>query len=318
MSESDQKFYLELIKNFRLNKDDLIYPIFITEMAKYHQLVSMPGIFQIPYHKIIDSVGDVVDKGIKSIILFGIPRNKTRDGFFAFSANGVVQKTVRTLKSNFGDKLKLITDICLCNYNESGHCGITSKNNEIKNDQTVDYLAKIALSHSIAGADIVAPSSMMDGQVRCIREKLDNEGYKKTQILSFSAKQSSSLYKPFQSGVFLNFQKCLDKSSYQVSYCNTMEVLREIEFDIREGADMIMLKPSISSLDLIYQVSKKYTAPTVVQIVSGEYSMIKAASKMGVIDEIHFLLNLLGSLKRSGADKIITYSSLYLSELMSN
>lgn len=318
MSNKNKEYYIELANHFGLCKTDLIYPIFITESNQHKNFESMPGVMKIPYNKIIDFVDQIVTKDLRSIILFGNPKKRDNHGSMAFSHNGIVQKTLRLLKSTFGSRLCLISDVCLCQYNKSGHCGILdNKNNLIKNDKTIEYLSKIAVSHSEAGADIVAPSSMMDGQVKFIRERLNREGYRKIKILSFSAKLSSSLYNPFRMELFLkkNFRG-LNKSSYQVSYSNTNEIMREIDLDMKEGADMVMIKPSISSLDLIYRVSKISKLPIVVQIVSGEYSMVKAASNVGAIDEIYYLLNLLGAIKRSGGNKIISYSSLQLSEFM--
>lgn len=318
MDKNSKEYYLELARHCGICKNDLIYPIFITESNQHKSLVSMPGIAKIPYHKIINHVDNLMKKDLRTLILFGDPKKRDEKGSLSFSHNGIIQKTLKLLKTTFGDKLSLISDVCLCQYNKSGHCGILdTKNNQIKNDETLEYLCKIALSHSEAGADIVAPSSMMDGQVKIIREKLNNEGYKKIKILSFSAKLSSSLYKPFRMETFLRKNlKNLDKSSYQVSYCNRKEIIREIDSDIREGADMVMIKPSITSLDLIYQTSKICKLPIVVQIVSGEYSMIKAASSIGAIDEIYYLINLIGAIKRAGGNKIISYSSLDLSRFI--
>ncbi|HYZ96179.1 MAG TPA: porphobilinogen synthase, partial [Nitrososphaeraceae archaeon] len=230
----------------------------------------------------------------------------------------VVQKSLQLIKSNFGNKITVITDVCACQYNKTGHCGLLEKNKKVvNNDLTIELLSQIALSHARAGVDIVAPSSMMDGQVQKIREILDENGYNKIKILSFSAKQSSSLYKPFRSETFFDTSANeIDKSTYQVSYNNPRQIHREIEMDIYEGADMVMIKPAISSLDLVYRIKKLCKIPIVVQIVSGEYSMIKAASKIGLLDETYFILNLIYSLKRAGVDKIISYSSSNISKYL--
>jgi porphobilinogen synthase len=310
--------YCEFSKKFNLKKNDLIFPLFVDENNNFQELSYLPGIFKISSDKIIRIVDEIVDNGIHSLILFGIPRLRDHRGQSSFSKNGVVQKSLQLIKSNFGNKITVITDVCVCQYNKTGHCGLLEKNKKVvNNDLTIELLSQIALSHARAGVDIVAPSSMMDGQVQKIREILDENGYNKIKILSFSAKQSSSLYKPFRSETFFDTSANeIDKSTYQVSYNNPRQIHREIEMDIYEGADMVMIKPAISSLDLVYRIKKLCKIPIVVQIVSGEYSMIKAASKVGFIDETYFILNLIYSLKRAGVDKIISYSSFNISKYL--
>lgn len=296
----------------------MIFPLFIDENNNFQELSNMPGIFKISYDKITEIVDEVVENGIHSLILFGIPRFRDNRGKSSISKNGVVQKSLQLIKSNFGRRITVITDVCVCQYNKTGHCGLLEKDQKgVNNDLTIELLSKIALSHARAGVDIVAPSSMMDGQVKKIRKTLDANGYNKIKILSFSAKQSSSLYKPFRSETFFDTHvNEIDKSTYQVSYNNTRQIQREIEMDIHEGSDMVMIKPAISSLDLVYRIKKVCKIPIVVQIVSGEYSMIKAASKIGLLDETWFILNLIYSLKRAGVDKIISYSSLNISKYL--
>ena len=310
--------YCEFSKKFNLKKNDLIFPLFVDENNNFQELSYLPGIFKISYNKIIQIVEEIVDNGIHSLILFGIPRLRDNRGQSSFSKNGVVQKSLQLVKSNFGNKITVITDVCVCQYNKTGHCGLLEKDKKVvNNDLTIELLSQIALSHARAGVDIVAPSSMMDGQVQKIREILDENGYNKIKILSFSAKQSSSLYKPFRSETFFDTSANeIDKSTYQVSYNNPRQIHREIEMDIYEGADMVMIKPAISSLDLVYRIKKLSKIPIVVQIVSGEYSMIKAASKIGLLDETYFILNLIYSLKRAGVDKIISYSSFNISKYL--
>ena len=310
--------YCEFSKKFNLKKNDLIFPLFVDENNNFQELSYLPGIFKISSDKIIQIVDEIVDNGIHSLILFGIPRLRDNRGQSSFSKNGVVQKSLQLIKSNFGNKITVITDVCVCQYNKTGHCGLLEKDKKIvNNDLTIELLSQIALSHARAGVDIVAPSSMMDGQVQKIREILDENGYNKIKILSFSAKQSSSLYKPFRSETFFDTSANeIDKSTYQVSYNNPRQIHREIEMDIYEGADMVMIKPAISSLDLVYRIKKLCKIPIVVQIVSGEYSMIKAASKIGLLDETYFILNLIYSLKRAGVDKIISYSSFNISKYL--
>lgn len=310
--------YSEVSKKYNLKKSDMIFPLFIDENNNFQELSNMPGIFKISYDKITEIVDEVVENGIHSLILFGIPRFRDNRGKSSISKNGVVQKSLQLIKSNFGRRITVITDVCVCQYNKTGHCGLLEKDQKgVNNDLTIELLSKIALSHARAGVDIVAPSSMMDGQVKKIRKTLDANGYNKIKILSFSAKQSSSLYKPFRSETFFDTHvNEIDKSTYQVSYNNTRQIQREIEMDIHEGSDMVMIKPAISSLDLVYRIKKVCKIPIVVQIVSGEYSMIKAASKIGLLDETWFILNLIYSLKRAGVDKIISYSSLNISKYL--
>jgi porphobilinogen synthase len=310
--------YSEVSKKYNLKKSDMIFPLFIDENNNFQELSNMPGIFKISYDKITEIVDEVVENGIHSLILFGIPRFRDNRGKSSISKNGVVQKSLQLIKSNFGRRITVITDVCVCQYNKTGHCGLLEKDQKgVNNDLTIELLSKIALSHARAGVDIVAPSSMMDGQVKKIRKTLDANGYNKIKILSFSAKQSSSLYKPFRSETFFDTHvNEIDKTTYQVSYNNTRQIQREIEMDIHEGSNMVMIKPAISSLDLVYRIKKVCKIPIVVQIVSGEYSMIKAASKIGLLDETWFILNLIYSLKRAGVDKIISYSSLNISKYL--
>jgi porphobilinogen synthase len=312
-----EDIYYEFSKRNSLIKNDLIFPLFVDENNKFQELNVMPGLFKVPYNSVIQVLEEIVENGIQSIILFGIPRLRNNIGTSATSKNGIVQKTLMLIKSNFGNKITTITDVCICQYNNTGHCGILEKDRQVvDNDLTNELLSDIALSHAISGVDIVAPSSMMDGQVKRIREKLDDNGYNKIKILSFSAKQSSSLYKPFRSETFFPSSNEINKSTYQVPYYNSREIQREIEMDIHEGANMVMIKPAMSSLDLIYRIKKICMLPLVVQIVSGEYSIIKAAATIGLFDETSYILNLISALKRSGADKIISYSSLNISKYL--
>jgi porphobilinogen synthase len=312
-----EDIYYEFSKRNSLIKNDLIFPLFVDENNKFQELNVMPGLFKVPYNSVIQVLEEIVENGIQSIILFGIPRLRNNIGTSATSKNGIVQKSLMLIKSNFGNKITTITDVCICQYNNTGHCGILEKDKQVvDNDLTNELLSDIALSHAISGVDIVAPSSMMDGQVKRIREKLDDNGYNKIKILSFSAKQSSSLYKPFRSETFFPSSNEINKSTYQVPYYNSREIQREIEMDIHEGANMVMIKPAMSSLDLIYRIKKICMLPLVVQIVSGEYSIIKAAATIGLFDETSYILKLISALKRSGADKIISYSSLNISKYL--
>jgi porphobilinogen synthase len=267
---------------------------------------SMPGMAVTPIQKISQRMQSIVDSGISSVIIFGIPKSRDPIGSFAFDRKGVVQDTIREIKSSFGSAMTVATDVCICQYNLTGHCGIVSNDGKVNNDATLKILAKIAVSHAEAGADIIAPSAMMDGQVYTIKKELYSCGLD-ASVLSFSAKHASSLYTPFRSAAFAKMTKRLDKSSYQVSYANSRLALREIETDIHEGADMVMIKPALMYLDLVRMVKNKFNYPVAVQNVSGEYAMIKAAAIRGWIDEEEWKVCSLVSIKRAGADKIISY-----------
>lgn len=269
---------------------------------------SMPGMTMTPVDKVEQYVQSVIDNGISSVIIFGIPKSRDREGSSAFDKNGVVQRATSAIKSGFGRSVNVTTDVCICQYNLSGHCGIIAKR-RVDNDATLHVLAKIAASHAAAGADVVAPSSMMDGQVHAIRCALYANGLKST-ILSYSAKHTSSLYTPFRSVAFAKAKSRLDKSSYQVSYANARQVLMEIETDINEGADMVMIKPALAYLDLVRMVKDRFSSPVAVQSVSGEYAMIKAAAMRGLVDEEDWKVSSIASIKRAGADRIISYFAL--------
>jgi porphobilinogen synthase len=240
------------------------------------------------------------------MIIFGIPKSRDQIGSSAFDRKGIVQDAIREIKSSFGSAMSVATDVCICQYNLTGHCGIASNGGRVNNDATLKVLAKIAASHAEAGADVVAPSAMMDGQVYAIKRELDSRRFD-ASILSFSAKHASSLYTPFRSAAFAKMTTRLDKSSYQVSYSNSRVALREIETDINEGADMVMIKPALMYLDLVRKVKNRFNYPVAVQNVSGEYAMIKAAAMRGWIDEEEWKVRSIASIRRAGADKIISY-----------
>ena len=315
----DESFYSNFSSYFEIKKTDLIYPLFIHENKDYEVIEHMPELYKIPLSKINTELEKILDVGIRSIILFGIPKHRNEFGTSSYSKEGIIQKSLKLIRENFGNKIFVYTDVCLCQYNHSGHCGILKSNTiDVDNDLTLEYLSKIAVSHANYGADVVAPSSMMDGQVKIIRSKLNETGFKKTKILSFSAKHNSSLYKPFRHNAFHRPNHSnLDKSSYQISCSNPNQVLREIDLDIIEGADMVMIKPALFYLDMIYRIKSSFNIPLVVQIVSGEYCMIKSLSGKSD-DEIYLILSILRDLKRAGANKIISYSSLKLSPYLLN
>lgn len=275
----------------------------------------MPGVAVTPLRKILKRVQSIADSGISSIIIFGIPNRRDQIGSSAFDRKGIVQDAIREIKSCFGNTMNVATDVCICQYNLTGHCGIVSNGGRINNDATLNILAKIAVSHAEAGADVVAPSAMMDGQVYAIKNELHSRRLN-TSILSFSAKHASSLYTPFRSAAFMNMGARLDKSTYQVSYSNSRHALREIETDIKEGADMVMIKPALMYLDLVRMVKNTFNYPVAVQNVSGEYAMIKAAAMRGWIDEDEWKVHSIASIKRAGADKIISYFVLDIAKYL--
>jgi porphobilinogen synthase len=296
--------YREIFATAGLRKSHLVFPVFVSDRPS--RIGSMPGMSVTPVEKVVHHAQSIVDSGIPSIIVFGIPKNRDSRGSAAADRHGVVQRAVRAIKSTFGVSINVITDVCVCQYNLSGHCGIVD-NNRVENDATLKVLAEIAVSHAEAGADVIAPSSMMDGQVRAIKNALG--GYK-IMILSYSAKHASSLYTPFRSAAFAKPKSRLDKSSYQVSYATPRQVLLEIETDINEGADMVMIKPALAYLDLVRMVKDRFGYPVAVQNVSGEYAMIKAAAMRGWVDEQEWKICSVASIKRAGADRIISYFAL--------
>jgi porphobilinogen synthase len=297
--------YREIFAAAGLRKSHLVFPVFVSDRPG--KIGSMPGMYVTPVENVAQHTQSIVDSGISSIIVFGIPKGRDQRGSPAADRKGVVQRAVREIKSSFGNSVNVVTDVCVCQYNLSGHCGIMA-HNKIDNDATLQVLAEIAASHAEAGADVVAPSSMMDGQVHAIKGAL--AGFAKATILSYSAKHASSLYAPFRSAAFARAKSHIDKSSYQVSYANPRQVLLEIEADINEGADMVMIKPALAYLDLVRMVKNKFSYPVAVQNVSGEYAMIKAAALKGWVDEEEWKVCSVASIKRAGADWIISYFAL--------
>jgi porphobilinogen synthase len=274
----------------------------------------MPGIERIPPSELIDEVQAVLDLGVRAIILFGIPSYKNKRDGYAFSEHGIVQDSVRVVRNHFGNRVAIITDVCLCQYTTHGHCGIVVKG-KVENDKSLRTLAKVAMSHAEAGTDMVAPSAMMDGQVKAIREGLDENGFEDVAIISYSAKHASPLYGPFRD-IACSRPQFGDRRTYQMSFTNPREAMYEIEEDIREGADIIMIKPAIPYLDLIYQAKKNTNLPICAYSVSGEYALIKAAADKGLIDEDSAMTESLTSIKRAGADLIITYYAKKMAGLL--
>jgi porphobilinogen synthase len=274
------------------------------------EIATMRNVSAVPLEQTTRQILELNELGISSVIIFGLPAERDAVGSKASKQNGIVQKTVRKLKMEFGKALNVITDVCLCQYNLSGHCGLFDETNHVDNDSTLRALSKVAITHAQAGADVVAPSSMMDGQVGSIRTSLDHHGYNKTKIMSYSAKHFSSLYSPFRSMAFSNKirdYKSLDKSSYQLPYSNRRESVREIENDILEGADMIVVKPAIMYLDVISMIKEKFRFPIAAQTVSGEYEMIKSAAANNWVNEEEWKVACISAMKRAGADCIISY-----------
>jgi len=295
----------DLVRETALGPNNLIYPLFVGPgKDKAQPVSSMPGVAQLSVDRVVKECREVVSLGLPAVILFGIPEHKDPTGSEAYEDSGIVQQAVREIKEKVPDLL-VITDVCLCEYTDHGHCGVV-KNGDVDNDSTLELLAKEALSHAKAGADIVAPSDMMDGRVGAIRNILDREGFQQVAIMAYAAKYASGFYGPFREAAESTPQFG-DRRSYQMDPANTDEALREVELDIREGADIVMVKPAMAYLDIVYRVKQKFGYPVAAYNVSGEYSMIKAAGQNGWIDEKRIMMEVLLSIKRAGADMILTY-----------
>lgn len=291
------------ISQTRLSPKDIILPYFVVEGRNVKKEIKpMPGVYYFSTDSLLKDISEA--KGIKSILLFGIPKTKDEIGSQAYRDDSIVRKAVKAIKREF-KKLIVITDVCLCGYTTHGHCGIVN-GNRIVNDETIKVLAKIALSHAQAGADIVAPSAMMDGQVKAIRDMLDENGFQDVGILSYSAKYASSFYGPFREALG-SAPQFGDRKSYQMDYRNSDEALREMGQDIDEGADIVMVKPALAYLDIIYRARQKFNMPIAAYNVSGEYSMIKKLAGGDKIREKELALEILTSIKRAGAGLIISY-----------
>ena len=294
-----------MVAETAVNPDSLVYPMFVVEGEGIKEPIpSMPGQFRFSIDELLCELDGCVLAGIKSIMLFGIPHHKDETATCAYDDDGVVQRAVRSVKAHFA-KLNVITDVCLCEYMSHGHCGVV-KDGEVDNDATLELLAKTALSHARAGADMVAPSDMMDGRVAAIRKCLDEHGFANTPIMAYSAKFASAYYGPFRDAAD-SAPHFGNRKSYQMDVRNGREALREVELDIEEGADIVMVKPGLAFLDVLRQTAEVSNVPVAVYNVSGEYSMVKAAAKMGWIDEDAIVRENLLAFKRAGADIIITY-----------
>jgi porphobilinogen synthase len=299
-----------------LSVHDFILPLFVSEkLERRRPVASMPGVFQLSLKEIVDEAQRVQDLGLQAVILFGVPEQKDDQASAAYAEDGIVQKTLRAIKSKCPD-LVTITDVCLCEYMSHGHCGVTRIDGDhfhVLNDETVELLAKTALSHAQAGADMVAPSDMMDGRIRAIREALDAGGFDQTGIMSYAAKFASAFYGPFRDAAESPPQFG-DRRSYQMDYANAEEALREVALDIDEGADIVMIKPALPYLDILWRVRERFGKPTAVYHVSGEYAMVKAAAEKGIVEEPAAVLEIMTALKRAGAEIIVTYWARELAE----
>ncbi len=295
----------DLVRETILTKNDLIYPLFVVPGEKIkNEIRSMPGVFQMSIDILVEECKEVEKLSIPAIILFGIPDHKDEVGSGAYDPNGIIQQAVRAIKKAT-KKLLIITDVCLCEYTSHGHCGVLN-GEKILNDETVELLVKESISHAEAGADIIAPSDMMDGRIGAIRKALDEKGFIEIPILSYAVKYSSGFYGPFRDAAE-SAPAFGDRRSHQMDIANSSEALREAESDIEEGADIIMVKPAGAYLDIIWRVKEKFGMPTAAYQVSGEYAMIKAAGRNNWIDEERVMIESLTAIKRAGADMILTY-----------
>lgn len=306
----------ELVSETRLSVKDFIYPMFVIPgKNKKVQVKSMPGIFKQSIDNIVKEMREVRKLGVKSVLLFGIPSKKDKMGTEGYAPDGIVQRALREIKKKVPDMI-VVTDVCMCEYTSHGHCGII-KNGDVDNDETVEYLSKMALSHAQAGADMVAPSDMMDGRVGVIRDVLDEGGFENLPIMSYSAKYASAFYGPFREAAE-SPPKFGDRRSYQMDPPNVREALREIALDIEEGADIVMVKPALPYLDVIRAARDRFDHPIAAYNVSGEYSMVKAAGRLGWIEEERVMMESLVSIKRAGADIIITYFAKEAAKLLNS
>lgn len=295
----------DMFRETHLTKNDFIYPLFVAEGANFkREISSMPDVFQLSIDNVLRECEELLKLGINAVLLFGIPDFKDEVGSSGYQVDGIVQKATREIKKNFPEML-VITDVCLCEYTSHGHCGVI-ENEYVQNDATLELLAKQALTHAESGADIIAPSDMMDGRIQAIRKILDENYFAETPIMAYSAKYSSGFYGPFREAAE-SAPQFGDRKSYQMDFGNFIEAMREIALDIQEGADIVMVKPALSYLDIIRRTKDNFNLPVCAYNVSGEYSMVKAAAERGWIDGEKVMMETLTAIKRAGADVIITY-----------
>ncbi len=305
----------ELVAETRLHVSDLVAPLFVREgISAPHPIVSLPGVVQHTVESLVVEVLELRDLGVKGVILFGVPASKDEVGSGAFDPNGIAQVALRRLRQAVGDDMVIMADLCVDEYTSHGHCGIVGANGEVDNDATLDIYCKAAVAQATAGAHVVAPSGMMDGQVGAIRAALDLAGHETVSIMAYSAKYASALYGPFRDAVDVQIVGGGHRKGYQQDWRNSRESLREVAQDIEQGADFVMVKPALSYLDVISRVRDAFDVPVVAYHVSGEYSMIKAAAERGWIDHDAVALEQLTAIKRAGADVIITYLARWFAE----
>lgn len=294
-----------MVRETKVNVEDFIFPIFVVEGENIKREIStLPGIYHFSIDMLEDEIKEIKELGIKSVILFGIPKDKDEIGSSAYDEFGIVQRGIKKVKEIDKD-MYVVTDVCMCQYTSHGHCGII-EDGYVHNDKSLAYIAKIALSHAQAGADMVAPSDMMDNRIEAMRNILDDNGYENIPIMSYSAKYASAFYGPFRAAAN-SAPGFGDRKTYQMDPANRLEALKEVELDLLEGADIVMIKPALSYLDIIREVKDMVNVPVAAYNVSGEYAMIKAAAKAGLVDEKNIIMEKLTSIKRAGADIIITY-----------
>ena len=301
----------DLVRETILTSADFIFPIFVVEGENIkEEISSMPGNYHFSLDRLHEIINEVEEVGVRGVMLFGLPEHKDEVGCGAYDDNGVIQKAIKKVREISKD-LFIITDVCMCQYTSHGHCGVL-EGSKVDNDKSIKYIAEIALSHALAGADMIAPSDMMDGRVDAIRKILDQNNFKHISIMAYSAKYSSAFYGPFREAAD-SAPQFGDRKTYQMDPSNIREAMREIESDIEEGADIIMVKPALSYLDVIRWARDRHDVPIAAYSVSGEFAMVKAAAKMGFIDEKAIAMEMHVSMKRAGADIIITYYALDLS-----
>lgn len=293
-----------LTRETELQPSDLIAPLFVTEVGTRSPIPSMPGVYQLSVNEALDEVGRLADLGVYAVLLFGLPGEKDETGSAAFAEDGIIQTAVRSIRAAHPNTV-VITDVCLCEYTSHGHCGLL-RGDEVDNDSSLEVLTEVAVSHARAGADIVAPSNMMDGTVAALRGGLDADGFTGVPVMAYSSKYASAFYGPFREAAG-SAPAFGDRRSYQMDPANAREALREVQLDVDEGADLVIVKPALAYLDILYRVRERFELPVVAYNVSGEYSMVKAGALSGWLDERRIVLETLTGMKRAGADMIITY-----------
>ena len=304
----------KMVRETALKTDDLVYPLFTLHGRGVREpIASMPGQFRLSIDELLKECKDAASMGIQAVLLFGIPQEKDARGSEAYAEDGIIQQAVRAVKETIPDLL-VITDVCLCEYTSHGHCGVV-EDGRVRNDPTLELISRTALSHVEAGADMVAPSDMMDGRVAAIREVLDESGYQEAPIMAYSAKYASAFYGPFRDAAG-SAPQFGDRRAYQMDPANAVEAMREVALDVDEGADIVMVKPALAYLDIISRVKTEFGLPVAAYSVSGEYAMIRAAGQLGWIDEERVMVEALTGIRRAGADIIITYFAKDLARLI--